>query len=73
MFQNNGAPSSQHYGGTISCNGSTMTFSPFYMGNHTKPWEINDDNILKLDEDYPRPIVNHEKARSKALEAFKKI
>ena len=37
-----------------------------------KPWEINDDNILKLDEDYPRPIVNHEKARSKALEAFKK-
>ncbi len=38
-----------------------------------KPWEINDDNILKLDKDYPRPIVNHEKARSKALEAFKKI
>ena len=43
MFQNNGAPSRQHYGGTISCNGSTMTFSPFYMGNHTKPWEINED------------------------------
>ena len=20
-----------------------MTFSPFYMGNHTKPWEINED------------------------------
>ena len=20
-----------------------MTFSPFYMGNHTKPWEVNED------------------------------
>ena len=20
-----------------------MTFSPFYMGNHTKPWEMNED------------------------------
>lgn len=43
QFQNNGAPSRQHYGSAISCNGSTMTFSPFYMGNHTKPWEINED------------------------------
>ena len=31
QFQNNGAPSRQHYGPNISCNGSTMTFSPFYM------------------------------------------
>ncbi len=37
QFQNNGAPSRQHYGPNISCNGSTMTFSPFYMGNHVKP------------------------------------
>ena len=43
QFQNNGAPSRQHYGSAISCNGSTMTFSPFYMGNHTKPWEVNED------------------------------
>ena len=43
QFQNNGAPSRQQYGPNISCNGSTMTFSPFYMGNHTKPWEINED------------------------------
>jgi hypothetical protein len=43
QFQNNGAPSRQQYGGNISCNGSTMTFSPFYMGNHTKPWEITED------------------------------
>ena len=35
--------SRQNYGPNISCNGSTMTFSPFYMGNHTKPWEINED------------------------------
>ena len=39
QFQNNGAPSRQYYGPNISCNGSTMTFSPFYMGNHTTPWD----------------------------------
>ena len=37
QFQNNGASSRQIYGPNIQCNGSTMTFSPFYMGNHTKP------------------------------------
>ena len=37
QFQNNGAQSRQYYGPNISCNGSTMTFQPFYMGNHTKP------------------------------------
>ena len=30
-------------------------------------------DILKLDIDYPFPIVIHEKARIKALNAFKKI
>ena len=39
QFQNNGAPSRQYYGPNISCNGSTMTFSPFYMGNHTTPFD----------------------------------
>ena len=38
-----------------------------------KPWELNDEKILKIGLDYPNPIVNHETARSKALEAFKKI
>ena len=37
QFQNNGAPSRQAFGNNISCNGSTMTFSPFYMGNDTEP------------------------------------
>ena len=37
QFQNNGAPSRQAFGSNISCNGSTMTFSPFYMGNDTEP------------------------------------
>ena len=41
QFQNNGAPSRQHYGSGVSCNGSTMTFSPFYMGNHTVPFDEN--------------------------------
>ena len=38
-----------------------------------KPWELNDDKLIKLGVDYPLPIVIHEKARIKALDAFKKI
>ena len=38
-----------------------------------KPWELNNEQILKLGKDYPLPIVIHEKARIKALNAFKKI
>tara|TARA_B100001248_G_scaffold183037_1_gene139387 strand:- start:3884 stop:5281 length:1398 start_codon:yes stop_codon:yes gene_type:complete len=38
-----------------------------------KPWELQDDKILRLGKDYPFPIVIHEKARQKALNAFKKI
>ena len=37
-----------------------------------KPWETNDKNFI-LGKDYPYPIVNHEKARAKALNAFKRI
>ena len=37
-----------------------------------KPWELNDGSF-KLGKDYPFPIVNHEEARAKALNAFKKI
>ena len=37
-----------------------------------KPWEFNDE-IFKLGRDYPHPIVKHEEARVKALNAFKKI
>ena len=37
QFQNNGASSRQVYGPNIQCNGSTMTFSPFYMGNDSEP------------------------------------
>ncbi len=38
-----------------------------------KPWEITDDKNFKVGKDYPLPIVIHEKARIKALNAFKKI
>ncbi len=41
QFQNNGAPSRQVYGPNISCNGATVTLSPFYMGNHTTPFDEN--------------------------------
>ena len=43
QFQNNGASSRQTYGPNISCNGSTMTFSPFYMGNHVNPYTADED------------------------------
>ena len=43
QFQNNGAPSRQILGPNISCNGATMTFSPFYMGNHTTPYDEHMD------------------------------
>ncbi len=38
-----------------------------------KPWELKDENIIKLGKEYPFPIVVHEEARLKALSAFKKI
>ena len=37
-----------------------------------KPWEFNGENF-KLGRDYPYPIVKHEEARVKALNAFKSI
>ena len=37
-----------------------------------KPWELNDEKF-RLGRDYPYPIVKHEEARVKALNAFKKI
>ncbi len=37
-----------------------------------KPWEYESSNF-KLGKDYPSPIVKHEEARAKALNAFKKI
>ena len=39
QFQNNGAPSRQYFASNSSCNGATMNFSPFYMGNDTVPYE----------------------------------
>ena len=39
QFQNNGAPSRQYFSGNNSCNGTTMQFSPFYMGNDTTPMD----------------------------------
>ena len=37
QFQNNGAPSRQYFAGSNSCNGPTMTLSPFMMGNQVQP------------------------------------
>jgi len=45
QFQNNGAPSRQYFGNSVSCNGPTMQLSPFYMGNDTIPRE--DDGYVR--------------------------
>ena len=38
-----------------------------------KPWELKDEKNFKLGKHYPFPLVKHETARAKALDAFKKI
>ena len=38
-----------------------------------KPWEFKDEKNFKLGRDYPLPLVKHEEARVKALNAFKRI
>ena len=38
-----------------------------------KPWELKDEKNFKLGKNYPYPLVKHEMARVKALNAFKKI
>ena len=38
-----------------------------------KPWELKDEKNFKLGKDYPLPLVKHETARIKALNAFKTI
>ena len=53
QFQNNGAASRQYFGPNVSCNGSTMTFSPFYMGNHTEPRTMTDEGRL-VQESYTK-------------------
>jgi hypothetical protein len=37
QIQNNGAPSRQYMFPNNSCNGTTMTLTPFVMGNNTTP------------------------------------
>ena len=39
QFQNNGAPSRQTYSKGVSCNGPTMTFSPFWLASENKPYD----------------------------------
>ena len=39
QMNNNGAPSRQNMYPNTSCNGSTMTFTPFVMGNNTSPYD----------------------------------
>ena len=38
-----------------------------------KPWEFKDEKNFKLGKNYPFPLVKHEMARAKALNAFKKM
>ena len=50
QFQNNGAPSRQYYVNGNSCNGTTMTFQPFYMGGdvHTDSYQRTSNFGLQI-------------------------
>ena len=58
QFQNNGAPSRQQFTGGNSCNGTTMTVSPFYMGNDTLPqgYTRNNNYCLLYTSPSPRDV-----------------
>jgi len=45
QFQNNGAPSRQYFNAGNSCNGPTMTLSPFMMGNEVRP--VDPEGLVK--------------------------
>jgi len=73
QFQNNGAPSRQHLGPSISCNGATMTFSPFYMGNHVQPEiPVNYESYVKNENwgfqvNFMVPLDNEIQNRCKSI------
>ena len=56
QFQNNGAPSRQQFTGGNSCNGATMTFSPFYMGNDTLPQSYTRNNNYGAQLNFSVPL-----------------
>ena len=56
QFQNNGAPSRQQFTGGNSCNGTTMTFSPFYMGNDTLPQGYTRNNNYGAQLNFSVPL-----------------
>ena len=56
QFQNNGAPSRQQFTGGNSCNGSTMTVSPFYMGNDTLPTGYTRNNNYGMQLNFSVPL-----------------
>jgi len=56
QFQNNGAPSRQYFTGNNSCNGTTMTVSPFYMGNDTLPQSYTRNNNYGMQLNFSVPL-----------------
>jgi len=56
QFQNNGAPSRQQFTGGNSCNGATMTFSPFYMGNDVLPDSYTRNNNYGAQLNFSIPL-----------------
>ena len=56
QFQNNGAPSRQQFTGGTSCNGATLTFSPFYMGAETMPSGYSHSNNYGAQLNFSIPL-----------------
>ena len=45
----------------------------FQKNSYTNHGNFKDEKNFKLGRDYPLPLVKHEEARVKALNAFKRI
>ena len=56
QFQNTGAPSRQQFTGGNSCNGTTMTVSPFYMGNDKVPTNYSRSNNYGIQLNFSVPL-----------------
>lgn len=56
QINNNGAPSRQHFGRGVSCNGATLNVTPFYMGNDTISGEYTRSNNWGLQIGIAAPL-----------------
>ena len=67
QFQNNGAPSRQHFVSGNSCNGTTMVVSPFYTGGDVHTDSYNRTSNFGLSLNFSVPLDGGMVERCKAI------